>query len=146
MSTFSRNFLKIYKALGLSYAKLEELTGISDSSLQRYAAETTKNPPASAVTKIEKGLNLVPGTLLGLQEETSGLSDKEAQVISAYRNKPNLQPDVDRLLGIENSPLKMKEAEPAKVAAFEEGKSVVTPEGTHDERKTLMSKLDEEQE
>ena len=43
-------------------------------------------------------------------------------------------------------PITIKEAAPAKVAAFNEGKGEVIPEGSHDERKALMSKLDDEQE
>lgn len=47
---------------GLSYPELEKLTGISKSSLQRYATGTTKKIPIDCLEKLAKVLNSSPVT------------------------------------------------------------------------------------
>lgn len=107
MSTFSDNLQKYREQAKLSYEGLEKITGISKSSLQRYETETTKSPPLHVVPTIEAALHLKPGTLLGISEEDSSnsITPKEKVVLTAYREQPEIQPAVDRLLGIEAKPI-----------------------------------------
>lgn len=49
---------------GLSYPELEKLTGISKSSLQRYATGATKKIPIDCLEKLAKVLNLDPAYLV----------------------------------------------------------------------------------
>lgn len=69
--------IKYYMQLRkLSYSQLSKLTGISKSSLQRYATGTTNKIPIEAVYKIEKSLSLEKGTLMGWIEEREKLGKR----------------------------------------------------------------------
>lgn len=61
---------------GLSYPELEKLTGISKSSLQRYATGTTKKIPIDCLEKLAKILNLDPAYLV-FGEDSSPLNPED---------------------------------------------------------------------
>lgn len=93
---------------GLTYLELEKKTGIAKSSLQRYANGVTKKIPVDSIQTIAKAIGVAPEYILGWELNISSkqnqilLTPHEENVICAYRSKPEMQPAVDRLLGVEN--------------------------------------------
>lgn len=101
---------------GYSYAELEKLTGISRSSLQRYANGVTAKIPIDAIQTIAKAVDIDAKYIMGWTDSeipytskdentNNNFSNHEKKVITAYRNKPEMQPAVDKLLGVEEEVL-----------------------------------------
>ena len=66
MSEQSERLLKVIVDSKLSYAELENRTGIAKSSIQRYARGTTKKIPAEAVNQIAKATNSSASWIMGI--------------------------------------------------------------------------------
>ncbi len=114
---------------GLSYVELEKKTGIAKSSIQRYISEKTKKVPVEAVEALSVAVGISPAYIMGwCNEETNDLklSNHEKKLVISYREHPEMQLSVDRLLGIEeekvhiipiaarngnNKPLKLTDSE-----------------------------------
>ena len=60
---------KLFESRGLSYAQLEEVTGIPKSVLQRYASGETKKIPIDAIEAIASKLNASPAYLTGWDDD-----------------------------------------------------------------------------
>ena len=65
----SERIRRLIAASGLSYYELEKRTGISKSTLQRYATGTTKKLPMGVVEKIAPVLGTTAAYLLGWNED-----------------------------------------------------------------------------
>lgn len=94
---------------GYSYAELEKKTGISRSSLQRYANGITSKIPIDAIQSIAKAVGVEAEYIMGWENNDNkqnnnqiNLTNHENKVITAYRDKPDMQPAVDKLLGVED--------------------------------------------
>ena len=90
---------------GISQDELAKLTGYtSRSSINKIELGKT-NLSQSRITKIANALGVTPAYIMGWNHEDDkiDLSNHEKQVIKAYRNKPEMQPAVDKLLGVENT-------------------------------------------
>ncbi|MBQ9862114.1 MAG: helix-turn-helix transcriptional regulator [Clostridia bacterium] len=95
---------------GLSYMDLEQLTGVSHSTLQRYLNGKTNRIPLSAVEKIAAATGVSPAWIMGWESEPLSITQKvgkltqhEEKVVLAYRDKPAIQPAVDKLLDVSPS-------------------------------------------
>ena len=90
---------------GISQEELAKLVGYtSRSSINKIELGKT-NLSQSRITKIAIALNVTPGYIMGWNEEKEEdfeFTNHEKNVIKAYRNKPEMQPAVDKLLGVEN--------------------------------------------
>lgn len=93
------------KASGLSYMDLEKITGISHSTIQRYAVGKTDRLPLSAIMKLADALNVSAPWIVGWDDLSSNLTSHETKVITAYRDQPEIQPKVDTLLGVTDNPV-----------------------------------------
>lgn len=71
MNNLPEKIIFYMKEKDVSYSQLSTLTGLSKSSLQRYATGTTSKIPIEAISKIETALNLNKGTLMGWTDNTS---------------------------------------------------------------------------
>ena len=71
MNNLPEKILFYMKEKDVSYSQLAELTGLSKSSLQRYATGTTTKIPIEAISKIETALSLKKGTLMGWENVSS---------------------------------------------------------------------------
>lgn len=91
---------------GMTYVELEKATNIAKSSLQRYVSGTTKKIPIDAIQTIANAIGVSPAYLMGWTNfnKIITLTERENQLISAYRNHPEMQSAVDTLLGITNEP------------------------------------------
>lgn len=60
---------KLIEGSGKSYRELEELTGVTRSTLQRYATGTTSKIPMDVVQKLEEVFNVPRGYIMGWDEK-----------------------------------------------------------------------------
>ena len=74
MQTISERILHYMAEKNISYSRLSELTGITKSSLQRYATGTTSKIPIDAIASIESALHLKKGTLMGWESEDDSIA------------------------------------------------------------------------
>lgn len=90
----------------LTYVELEKRTGIAKSSIQRYVSGVTKKIPVDSIQAIANAVGVSPKYILGWDNNTELnanqmlLSNHEQTVITAYRDKPEMQPAIDKILGI----------------------------------------------
>ena len=120
MATFAERLRFLRTEKELTRKALSELTGVSDSSINMYE-RGEREPGLETLEAFADFFNVDMDYLLGRQEkqklidlshlipdksneDTSNLiklTKHEHDVISAYRNHPDMQPAVDRLLGVE---------------------------------------------
>lgn len=91
---------------GLTYRALENKTGISRSTLQRYIEKEDSKVSLDSIEKIAMALHIEPSYLIGWEDNPSPLSEKEKSLILSYRAHSEMQDAVNRLLGIEKQPEK----------------------------------------
>lgn len=91
----------------ISYGELSKATGIPKSALQRYATGETKKIPLDRIQLIARATGVSAAWIMGWENEPLSITQKvgkltkhEEKVVLAYRNKPALQPAVDKLLDI----------------------------------------------
>lgn len=82
MSTRSERIKLLIENSNLSYVELEKRTGITKSSLQRYASGTTAKIPLDVIEKLSKAFNVSQEYLMGWSEEkkTENISPEESQL------------------------------------------------------------------
>lgn len=96
-------FRECVEASGFSYPKLEELSGVPKSNIQRYIQKKSKIP-FDCFVKLSLAIGQSPSTLLGwYEEEKISLTPHEENVIKSYRAHPEMQSAIDKLLGLEKT-------------------------------------------
>ncbi len=103
---------------GITVDELAEKLKKNRATVYRYEKGDIENLPITILEPIAKALETSPAFLMGWTENSSPLPEKkdihsheemkesfhptehELEVLKAYRNQPNMQPAVDRLLGI----------------------------------------------
>lgn len=105
---------------GLTYRALENKTGISRSTLQRYIEKEDSKVSLDSIEKIAMALHIEPSYLIGydalsmkkcsispINEKGTRdcilLSEEEKSVILAYRAQPEMRKAVFRILKIKHS-------------------------------------------
>lgn len=105
------------KKRGLTVDELAERLDKNRATVYRYENGAIENLPITILEPIAKALDTSPAYLMGWTENCSPMADKkdipslgtketftptehELEVILAYRNQINMQPAVDRILGI----------------------------------------------
>lgn len=92
--------IRKYRELrGLSQKELADLIGVSNSRVSNWE-QGINRPNADIISDLCKALDVSPSELLDIQISTDSLNEQERKLISAYRNKPELQEAVNILLGI----------------------------------------------
>lgn len=101
MSSFSDRLVEARKKQKLTQKLLAEMLGIGTTRLN-YWEKGKREPDIEMIKQIAKLLNVDANYLIGLEEETipEVLSPHEKSVITAYREQPEMQPAVDRILNI----------------------------------------------
>jgi len=103
---FKENLKEARKKLGLTQEEVAEQLCVTKSTYCGY--ETGKRKPdVEKIKKLANILEVKADTLLDTDfKQTSSnneeFSEKERKLITAYRNQPEIQYAVDRLLGIDN--------------------------------------------
>jgi len=83
----------------LSQKELADLIGVSNSRVSNWE-QGINRPNADIISDLCKALDVSPSELLDIQISTDNLNEQERKLVSAYRNKPELQEAVNILLGI----------------------------------------------
>ena len=76
---------KLIDESGKSYRELEEITGVTRSTLQRYATGTTSKIPMDVVQRLEEAFGVPRGYIMGWEEkpaeELQGMGALAAQLL-----------------------------------------------------------------
>ena len=88
--------------LNLSVDQLAVKIGKDRATVYRYEKNEIEKLPITTLEPLAKALNVTQSYLMGWEEETkiNSLTLHEQKVIDAYRKKTEMQPAVDKLLGI----------------------------------------------
>ena len=103
--TIGERIKNLRQKLGLSAEQLGEKIGKDRATIYRYEKNEIENLPITTLKPLAKALNTTEGYLMGWESEEIILTNHEKRVIEAYRNKPEMQPAVDKLLGVESDAL-----------------------------------------
>lgn len=103
---------------GLTVDELAEKLKKNRATVYRYEKGDIENLPITILEPIAEALGTSPAFLMGWTENSAPLMEKkniyefeemretfqptthELEVLKAYRNQPNMQPAVDRILGV----------------------------------------------
>ncbi|MCQ4935188.1 MULTISPECIES: helix-turn-helix domain-containing protein [Anaerotignum] len=103
---------------GLTVDELAEKLKKNRATVYRYEKGDIENLPITILEPIAEALGTSPAFLMGWTENSTPLTEKknvhevgeirevfhptahELEVLKAYRNQPNMQPAVDRILGV----------------------------------------------
>ena len=85
---------------GLSQKQLAELIGVKNSRVSNWE-QGLNRPDADILAALCRALQVSPSELLDVRLVDDELNAQERKIIMAYRAKPELQPAVNILLGID---------------------------------------------
>lgn len=83
----------LFEKSGKSYAELEKLTGVSKSSLQRYANDLTDKIPVDVVSIVAEKLNADASYLMGwtdVESESANIYGDHQANLKYFNDKPEL--------------------------------------------------------
>lgn len=75
MDEISKRLRETIEESGLSFRDLENLTGISRSTIQRYSTGSTQKMPLSSVKLLAKALKVAPEYLMGWTDEKKSINN-----------------------------------------------------------------------
>lgn len=88
--------------LNLTQEQLASKVGVNNTSISNYEVNLN-SPPEKVIIKLMKALKCDANFLFGEYDNNQViLTPHENAVITAYRNKPEMQASIDKLLDIEN--------------------------------------------
>ena len=85
---------------GLSQKQLAEMIGVKNNRVSNWE-QGLNRPDADILAALCRALQVSPSELLDVRLVDDELNTQERKVILAYRAKPELQPAVNILLGID---------------------------------------------
>lgn len=89
------------KELGLSANELAKKIGKDRATVYRYESKEIESLPITVLKPLAIALQTTEAFLMGWEEtKTEELTAHELKVIQAYRNKPEMQIAINKLLGI----------------------------------------------
>lgn len=92
--------------LGLSVDELATKIGKNRATIYRYESKKIEKLPINILKPLADALQTTESYLMGWEDKKiNDLTNHEEEVILAYRNKPEMQNAVDKLLGVESSEL-----------------------------------------
>jgi len=96
---------------GISQEELGKVVGVQRAAVQKWEAGKVQNLKRSTIKKLADYFNVNPISFI--DDDNSifnniNLSFHEKEVITAYRNQPNMQNAVDKLLGVEEETIKLR--------------------------------------
>lgn len=91
--------------LGLTLEEVGKIVGVSKSTVKKWEDGFISNMRRDKIALLAKALQMNPVAFITGETEIEtlpfNLSPHETNVITAYREKPEMQPAVDKLLGVE---------------------------------------------
>lgn len=98
----SKNLLYYRKKSGLTQKEFAEKLGVKNTAVSNW--ENNQNSiDIETLVKACDIFGISINQMYENNEENIALTEHETQVIKAYRNRPEMQPAVDKLLGVENT-------------------------------------------
>lgn len=96
------------KELNLSQREVADYVGVSEATVSRWESGNIANMGRDKIALLSKILKISPSVIAGYADindfETPFiLTKEEKELITAYRNKPEMQEAVNTLLGISNN-------------------------------------------
>ena len=98
----AKNILYYRKKYGYTQKQLGELLGVRNSSVSNWENEEN-SIDIETLLKLCKIFNVSLNDMYGTYGVQNNYTSHEKAVIEAYRNKPEMQPAIDKILGIENN-------------------------------------------
>lgn len=96
------NRIRKYREMrGLSQKEFARLIGVSNSRVSNWE-QGLNRPDADLVADICRVLDVSPSLLLDVRLSSDELSDREKELIRAYRTRTDLQKAVHLLLGLDD--------------------------------------------
>lgn len=93
------------KKANLSVDELSTIIGKDRATVYRYERGDIRKLPFELLEPLAKAFNVTPADIVGIADEDNLiLSNEEKQLVLAYRNQPEMQRAVNKLLGIAESP------------------------------------------
>lgn len=106
--TVGERIKKAREERNISQTELANAVNLSKQNLYKYENNIITNIPSDKIEAIAKYLEISPVHLMGWANKITAsnnqqpeLTKHEEKVIIAYRDKPEMQPAVDKLLGVE---------------------------------------------
>lgn len=106
--TVGERIKKAREERNISQTELANAVNLSKQNLYKYENNIITNIPSDKIEAIAKYLEISPVHLMGWANKITvsnnqqpELTKHEEKVIIAYRDKPEMQPAVDKLLGVE---------------------------------------------
>lgn len=91
----------IMEEQSLNIPDVARLTGLADSTIRSIINRKTKTVALEVAFKMSKGLNVSLERLNGEDTETFVVNNDEKKIVTSYRNHPEMQTAVKKLLDIE---------------------------------------------
>lgn len=92
--------------LGLTLEEIGKAVGVSKSTVKKWEDGFISNMKRDKIALLSKVLKMNPVSFILEESEAPNitqLTNHEKKVITAYRQKPEMQPAVDKLLGVDNT-------------------------------------------
>lgn len=100
------------KELNLSQKDVANYVGVSEATVSRWESGNIANMGRDKIALLSQILRISPSVIAGYDdtdEETFTLTNIEKELVTAYRNKPEMQEAVNTLLGISSASTKVYE-------------------------------------
>lgn len=94
------------KELNLSQKDVANYVGVSEATVSRWESGNIANMGRDKIALLSQILRTSPSVIAGYDdndEETFTLTNIEKELVTAYRNKPEMQEAVNTLLGISSN-------------------------------------------
>ncbi|MBQ9861830.1 MAG: helix-turn-helix transcriptional regulator [Clostridia bacterium] len=92
------------KRLGYTLEGLAKMVGVSKQTVQKWESGKIGDMKRSNIAALSTALNIPIEILVGIESDFESyvpLTHHEGKVVTAYRDKPLIQPAVDKLLDVE---------------------------------------------
>ena len=102
------------KELNLSQKEVADYVGVSEATVSRWESGNIANMGRDKIALLSEILKISPSVIAGYADINDFeipfiLTKEEKELITEYRNKPEMQSAVNTLLGISNNPQKTVE-------------------------------------
>lgn len=103
--TVGERIKQIREGKNINQTELALAINVSKQNLYKYENNIITNIPSDKIEAIAKYLNISPAYIMGWDNNPKlkkdiVLTNHEKTVITLYRSKPEMQPAVDKLLGV----------------------------------------------
>ena len=105
MTTFQNRLIEAMRIRNIKPAELAKKSGLSKAQISQYV-NGIYEAKQIALHKLALALNVSEAWLMGhdvpmeRKAEITDITQHELKIIMAYRSKPEMQPAIDKLLGI----------------------------------------------